>query len=71
MYVSPNFKTKKALKDALANGDRVTVFAPVLGSPRVPEDSVEGPWSPAPHSWYARVVTREDNGEVVVVKVKG
>ena len=28
MYVEPNFKTKKALKEAVANGDRVTVFQP-------------------------------------------
>lgn len=27
-YVSPNFKTKKALKDAVTKGDRVTVYQP-------------------------------------------
>lgn len=70
MYVRPNFKTKKALKDAVKNGEKVVVYAPGLGSPRVGEEAVEGPWSPQPHSWYARVVTEMRDGEVVVVKVK-
>lgn len=70
MYVRPNLPTKKALKEAITNGERVVVFAPVLGSPRVGEESVEGPWSPQAHSWYARVITKEDNGEIIVVKVK-
>lgn len=70
MYVEPNFPTKKALKEAIKAGQRVVVYAPGLGSPRVPEDTVEGPHYPKPHSWYARVETKEDNGEVVVVRVK-
>ena len=67
MYVSPNFKTKKALKEAIASGQRVTVFAPGLGSPN-PNGSncVEGPHYPAPHSWYAQVTTKD--GVVVSVK---
>jgi len=28
MYVEPNFKTKKALKEAVARGEHVTVFDP-------------------------------------------
>lgn len=56
MYVEPNFKTKKALKDAVAAGDRVGVFAPGLGQPPVTGTcSVEGPHYPEPHRWYARV----------------
>jgi hypothetical protein len=54
-YVSPNFKTKKALKAALANGPAVTVFQPGLGT--VPRDGtvyLEGPHYPAPHTWYAQ-----------------
>jgi len=53
-YVHPNFKTKKALKDALATGQPVTVFEPGLGS--VPENGkvcIEGPHYPRPHTWYA------------------
>lgn len=70
MYVNPNFKTKKALKDAVAAGQRVTVFAPGLGSPSIGRETIEGPHYPAPHSWYAQVETKLDEGEVVVVKVK-
>ena len=66
MYVSPNFKTKKALKEAVKSGQYVSVFAPGLGAP--PENgscSVEGPHYPAPHSWYARVTIKD--GQVVAV----
>lgn len=71
MYVSPNFKTKKALKEAVANGDQVTIFQPndMFNTP-VPTDGVvhgiEGPHYPKPHRWYASVELK--NG--VVVKVK-
>jgi hypothetical protein len=56
MYVLPNFKTKKALKDAIANGVVVTTFAPGLGEPiRNGVETIEGPHFPEPHRWYARV----------------
>jgi len=54
MYVSPNFKTKKALKEAIAAGKPVEVFAPGLGT--IPENGsviIEGPHYPKPHRWYA------------------
>ena len=53
-YVAPNFKTKKALKEALAKGVNVEVFQPGLGT--VPWDGIvplEGPHYPEPHRWYA------------------
>lgn len=66
MYVSPNFKTKKALKDAIKEGKTVTVFSPGLGSPPTNgTTSVEGPHYPAPHTWYAQVTI--ENGKVVKV----
>jgi hypothetical protein len=67
MYVSPNFKTKKAFKEAVANGDRVVVFSP--GPFPVANDgtgSVEGPHYPEPHRWYATVTFRDK----VVTSVK-
>ena len=68
MYVDPNFKTKKELKTAVAEGRAIYVFQPGLGS--VPtgtaEVSVEGPHYPKPHSWYARVTITD--GKVVKVK---
>jgi hypothetical protein len=67
MYTSKNFPTKKALKEAVAAGERVTLFAPGLGSPKENgAEYVEGPHYPKPHSWYAEVTMKDG----VVVKVK-
>jgi hypothetical protein len=67
MYVDPNFKTKKALKEAVKNGDEVTVFSPgPFPCPQNGDVPVEGPHYPKPHSWYAVVVVKDG----VVVKVK-
>ena len=66
-YVSPNFKTKKALKEAIAAGKLIDVFQPGLGT--VPENGtvyLEGPHYPAPHSWYAQGTM--ENGRLVKVK---
>lgn len=53
-YVYPNFKTKKALKEALAAGMSVEVYQPGLGSvPRNGTIDLEGPHYPQPHTWYA------------------
>ena len=65
-YVHPNFKTKKELKEAVANGVEVTVFSPgPFGCNTNGEESIEGPHYPKPHSWYARV--KVQNGQVVKV----
>lgn len=54
MYVNPNFKTKKALKEAVARGDRVDVFSPGPFPCKTDgTESVEGPHYPEPHRWYA------------------
>lgn len=66
-YVSPNFKTKKALKAAVAAGERVEVFSPgPFGCKQDGTESIEGPHYPQPHSWYASVVV--EGGLVVKVK---
>ena len=66
MYVSPNFKSKKALKDALKVGQTVTVFSPgPFPCPQNGTVSIEGPHYPEPHRWYARATV--ENG--VVIKV--
>ena len=66
-YVTPNFKSKKALKEAVANGDAVTVFSPgPFGCKADGTEFIEGPHYPAPHTWYAQVTVA--NG--IVVKVK-
>lgn len=66
MYVIPNFKTKKALKEALAAGEPVAVVQPGRGS--VPHDgrvSLEGPHYPEPHRWYASGIM--EDGKLVRV----
>lgn len=66
-YVSPNFKNKKQLKDALAAGTPVSVFQPGLGSiPVNGEVHLEGPHYPAPHTWYGTGVMK--NGQLVKVR---
>jgi hypothetical protein len=71
MYTETNFKTKKALKAAVENGEKVRCYQPNdifnTGIPKGKEVSVEGPHYPRPHSWYARVLL---DAEGYVVKVK-
>jgi hypothetical protein len=67
-YVSPNFPTKKALKAAVAEGQRVEVFSPgPWPAKRDGTESIEGPHYPKPHTWYASVKVEDG----VVVKVTG
>lgn len=67
MYVNPNFKTKKELKEAVARGDRVEAFQPGPFGPKVVDGkcTAEGPHSPEPHKWYAVVIVK--NGLVIKV----
>ena len=56
-YTTKNFKTKKALKEAIANGEIVTCFNPGL-DPNLSRFTgtvyLEGPHYPKPHTWYAK-----------------
>lgn len=61
MYTHTNYKTKKALKEAVKSGERVTVYQPnsdITGfaSPTNGRISLEGPHYPEPHRWYATAV---------------
>lgn len=52
-YTEINYKTKKAVKEALAAGVEVLVYQPGLGTiPANGTISIEGPHYPKPHSWY-------------------
>ena len=65
-YTRMNFKSRKALKDAVKAGHAVYIFNPGLGT--APENGrayLEGPHYPAPHTWYAEVEVKEG----IVVKV--
>lgn len=75
MYTDINFKSKAALKRALKEGKKITVFQPndmfsrENTNPDLLADrivSLEGPHYPAPHSWYGQGVIR--NGFLVKIK---
>ena len=70
-YSTINFKTKKALKEAVAAGEKVTIFQPgpfasERNQPRNGTAFLEGPHYPEPHRWYAEVTMQD--GYVVKVK---
>lgn len=69
MYTTTNYKTKKALKDAVAAGIRVTYYQPGPFGGNEPRNGtiyVEGPHYPEPHRWYATCEVKDG----IVVRVK-
>jgi len=70
MYSTVNFPTKKALKEAVAAGRKVSVYQPndMFNTP-IPQNgkvTLEGPHYPKPHSWYAQAELQD--GYIVKVK---
>jgi len=66
-YCDVNFKSKKALKEAVARGEQIGIFNPGLGTPTVNGSTcLEGPHYPAAHTWYAQVEMRDG----IITKVK-
>jgi hypothetical protein len=70
MYTVKNFKTKKALKEAVTSGERVETFQPggMFAAKRDGAVALEGPHYPAAHSWYASAVIKD--GTIVAGSVK-
>ena len=69
MYCDINFKSKKALKEAVAAGQAVGVYqtGPFGGGDYSHgKFAVEGPHYPEPHRWYATVQVQD--GRIVSVK---
>lgn len=67
MYVTPNFKTKKELRLAIAADSPVTYYQPGLSdTPLNGTIYVEGPHYPKPHRWYATCKVRD--GKIISVK---
>lgn len=67
MYTTKNFKSKRALKEAVKNGEQVRLYSPGIGTPKDNgTEYVEGPHYPEPHKWYATVTVKD--GVVVSVK---
>ena len=81
MYTSRNFKTKKALKEAVAaylaispidgqrHGRSVTYYQPGPFGGNEPRDGsfcLEGPHYPEAHKWYAQATAKD--GVIIAVK---
>lgn len=69
MYTCFDYKTKKDLKQALAQGRKIGVFQPGPFGGNEPTNGtvfLEGPHYPAPHKWYAQAEIR--NGYIVSIK---
>jgi hypothetical protein len=67
MYVDPDFTTKKALREAIANGTIIEVYEPGLGT--VPANGrifLEGPHYPRAHTWYAEGTMKD--GKLIKIK---
>lgn len=63
VYTRTNYRTKKALKEAVARGERVEVYQPggFFGAGVIEDGTVylEGPHYPKPHSWYASAKVKD------------
>lgn len=68
MYLKPNLPSKKAYKEAIAAGKRVTAFQPGIGPPPPENGTVvfEGPHYPEPHRFYGKATLKD--GRVIAVK---
>ena len=69
MYCSINFKSKQALKEAVAGGQSVSVYqvGPWSdGDYSNGQFTVEGPHYPEAHKWYGQVTVVD--GRIVKVK---
>lgn len=66
MYTDENFKTKKALKEAVNRGEEVTYYQPGPFGGKEPQNGtvyIEGPHDY--HKWYAKCEARD--GHIVKV----
>jgi hypothetical protein len=70
MYTTTNYKTKKALKEAVASGVKVSTFQPGGIFPATCDGKItlEGPHYPAAHTWYATATV--ENGIIVPGSVR-
>lgn len=62
MYTFKNFKSKKAIKEAIKAGEKISVFQPgPFGGNEPTEGTVylEGPHYPEPHRWYGAGILKD------------
>jgi hypothetical protein len=61
-YIYPNYKTKKAAKQAIADGQTVTCKRNCpWGQESVMngKETIEGPHYPEPHKWYGQATIKD------------
>jgi len=69
MYTNINFHPKKALKEAVADGKKISYYQPgPCGGNEIQNGNItaEGPHYPQPHKWWAEC--KVENGYIVKVK---
>lgn len=69
MYTEKNYRTKKALKEDVAAGVKVSYYQPGPFGGNEPMNGtiyLEGPHYPEAHKWYASAVVKD--GYIVSVK---
>jgi len=67
-YTDKNFRSSKALKEAVKNGEKIGVWQPGGLFPCKQNGTVflEGPHYPEPHKWYAQAEVKD--GIIISVK---
>ena len=70
MYTYTDFKTKKALKEAVNSDIQVETYQPggMFPATRDGNIALEGPHYPKPHTWYASAIVKD--GIIVKGSVK-
>ena len=60
-YVDPDYKTKKAFKEAVKAGVPHKTYNPsgMFATTQNGSDTIEGPHYPKPHTWYAQVQVKD------------
>jgi len=69
MYTEKNYRSKKALKEDIAAGVKVSYYQPGPFGGNEPRDGtifLEGPHYPESHKWYAQALVKD--GYIVRVK---
>ena len=61
MYTTKNYRSKKQLKEDVANGVSVETFQPggIFPATRNGSIALEGPHYPEPHKWYASAIVKD------------
>ena len=67
-YVSPNFHTKRALRESFQSGGNIQVYEPGYRFGDIPRNGtvyLEGPHYPEAHTWYASGIMKD--GKLIAI----